>query len=52
MEFLSFTKSYEQKYQKNINKNLSSKYSPGMLVTRQTLLDHAKQSTTDVLKTA
>ena len=30
---------------KDINKNLSSKYSPGMLAASQKLLDHAKQST-------
>ena len=39
--FLSFARNMG----KNINKNLSSKYS-------QKLLDHAKQSATDVLKTA
>ena len=38
--FLSFVRNMG----KNINKNLSSKYS-------QKLLDHAKQSATDVLKT-
>ena len=37
---------------KNVSKNLSGKYSPGMLAMRQKLLDHAKQSATDVLKTA
>ena len=36
---------------KNVSKNLSGKYSPGMLAMRQKLLDHAKQSATDVLKT-
>ena len=37
---------------KNISKKLSSKCSPGILATHQKLLDHAKQSATDVLKTA
>ena len=36
----------------NISKNLSSKYSPGMLVMHQKRLDHAKQSATDAFKTA
>ena len=36
---------------KNISKNLSGKYSQGMLATRQTILDCAKQSATDALKT-
>ena len=36
---------------KNISKNLSSKYSPGMLALHQKLLDHAKQSAADALKT-
>ena len=37
---------------KNISKNLSGKYTPSMLATRQKLLDHAKQSATDAPKTA
>ena len=37
---------------KNISKNLSGKYSQGMLAMRQKLLDHAKQSATDAFKTA
>ena len=37
---------------KNVSKNLSGKYSPGIIAMRQKLLDHAKQSATDVLKTA
>ena len=36
---------------KNISKNLSGRYSQGMLATRQTILDCAKQSATDALKT-
>ena len=37
---------------KNISKNLSGKYSPGMLAMRQKLLDHAKKSAADALKTS
>ena len=37
---------------KNISKTLSGKYSPGMLAIRQKLLDHAKKSATDALKTS
>ena len=37
---------------KNISKSLSGKYSPDMLAMRQKLFDHAKQSATDVFKTA
>ena len=37
---------------KNVSKNLSGKYSPGVLAMHQKILDHAKQSATDVLKTA
>ena len=37
---------------KNIRKNLSGKYSPGMLAMRQKHFNHAKQSATDALKTA
>ena len=36
---------------KNIGKNID-KYSQGMLVARQNLLDHTKKSTTDALKAA
>ena len=40
---------------KNIGKNVSeilrSKYNPCMSATRQELLDHAKQSATDAIKT-
>ena len=43
--FLSFARNMGRTISKNISKYLSSKYS-------QRLLDHAKQSTTDVLKTA
>ena len=31
---------------------MSGKYSPGILAIRQKLLDHAKQSATDALKTS
>ena len=37
---------------KNIIKKLSSKFSPGMLVMCQKLLDHPKKSATDTLKTS
>ena len=42
---MSFPKNIGKNIGKNISKNLSSKYS-------QKLLDHAKQSATDALKTA
>ena len=42
--FLSFGKKYGENIGKNISKNLGGNYS-------QKLLDHAKQSTTDTLKT-
>ena len=42
--FLSFTKNISKNIYKNISKSLSGKYS-------QKLLDHAKQSATDALKT-
>ena len=37
---------------KIISKNLSSKYSSGMLAMHQKLLDQVKQSATDAIKTA
>ena len=43
--FLSFAKNMGKNIGKNINKNLSHKYS-------KKRIDHAKQSTTDALKTA
>ena len=43
--FLSFARNMGRTISENISKYLSSKYS-------QKLLDHAKQSTTDALKTA
>ena len=36
---------------KNISNNLNGKYSPGVLAMREKLLDHAKKSATDELKT-
>ena len=42
--FLSFAKNMDKNIGKNISKNVSSKYS-------QKLLDHAKESATDALKT-
>ena len=44
-QFLSFAKNMSKYIGKNISKDLSSKY-------RQNLIDHAKQSATDVLNTA
>ena len=43
--FLSFTKNLGKNIGKNISKNLSGKYS-------QKLLEHAKKSATDALKTS
>ena len=43
--FLSYAKNMGKNIGKNISKNLSAKYS-------QKLFDHAKQSTTDALKTS
>ena len=42
--FLSFDNNIDRNIGQNISKNVSSKYS-------QKLLDHAKQSSTDALKT-
>ena len=50
--FLSFAKNKGKNIGKNVSKNLTGKYGPGMLVMRQELLDHAKQSTTDAIKTS
>ena len=47
-DFLSFAKNIG----KNIGKNLSGKYSPRMLAICQKLLNHAKISATDALKTS
>ena len=49
--FLSFTKDISENFGKNISKSLSGNYNPGILVSCQKLLDHAKQSATDALKT-
>ena len=37
---------------RNISKNVSGKYNPGMLAVLQKVLDNAKQSVTDMFKTA
>ena len=50
--FLSFAKNMNKNIGKNISNRLSGKYGPGMLAMRQKLLDHAKQSATDALKTS
>ena len=44
-EFFSFAKNVGRSIGKNISKNLTSKYN-------QKLINHAKQSATDALKTA
>ena len=41
-----------KKIGKNISKNLSGKYSPGMLAMRQKLLDYAEKSATDPRKSS
>ena len=50
--FLSFDKNMGKNFGKNISNSLSGKYSPGMLAEHQKLLDHAKTSATDALKTS
>ena len=50
--FLSFPTNMSKNIGENISKNLTDKYSLGMLAIRQKLLDHAKQSATDAFKTA
>ena len=50
--FLSFPKNMGKNIGKNIRKNFSGKYSPGVLAMCQKLLDHAKKSSTDTLKTS
>ena len=47
---LSFSITVGKNIVKNICKNLSGEHSPGMLAMHQKLLDHAKQSATDMLK--
>ena len=49
---MSFAKNMGKNIGKNISKNLSGKCSSGMLVICQKLLDHAKQSATDTLRTS
>ena len=50
--FLSFAKNMAKNIGTNISKNLRGKYGSGMLAVRQKLLDHAKKSATDSLKTS
>ena len=50
--FLSFAKNVGKNIVKIISKSLSGKYSPGMLAMCQKLVDHAKKSATDALKTS
>ena len=49
---MSFAKNIGKNIDKNISKNLRGKYIPGMFAMRQKLLDHAKLSAFDALKTA
>ena len=51
MDFCLLLKIWEKYIAKSITKNLSNKYSPSMLATRQKPLHHVKQSATDSLKT-
>ena len=48
----SFARSMGKNIGEKISKNLSGKYSPGMLAMRQKLLENAKQSATDAIKTS
>ena len=50
--FLIFAKNMGKNIYKNISENVRGKYSPDMLATCQKLLDHAKQSATNMFKTA
>ena len=49
---MSFAKNLGKSIGTNINRSVSSKCSPGMLATHQKLFDHAKQSATNIPKTA
>ena len=49
---MSFAKKMDKNFGKIISKSLSGKYISGMLVMRKKILDHAKQSATDMFKTA
>ena len=50
--FLSFAKNMGKNMGKNISQSLSGKYNLGILAMCEKLLDHAKKSATDALKTA
>ena len=50
--FLSFAKDMGKNIGKNISKDFSHKYGPGMLAMHQKVLDHAKKSVTDAIKTS
>ena len=50
--FLSFAKNMGKKIGRNISKNLSGKYGPGMLATCQKILDCAKLSESDAKTTS
>ena len=49
---MSFDKNIGKKICKNISKNLSGKYSPGMLAVHQKLLNHTKKFAADAVKTS
>ena len=49
---MSFAKNIGKNTGKNISKSLSGKYGPCKLAMRQKLLDHAKQSATNAIKTS
>ena len=50
--FFIFAKNMGKNIYKNISENVRGKYSPDRLATCQKLLDHAKQSATNMFKTA
>ena len=50
--FLFSAKNMGENIGKNTSKSLTVKYSPCMLAMHQKILDHAKESATDALKTA
>ena len=50
--FLSFAKNMSKYIDKNISKSLSGNYSLCMLIKRQKLLYHVKQSAADAIKTS
>ena len=45
-----WTFSFPKNNSKKLSEKVSGKYSPGMLAARENLLDHAKKSVTDAIK--